>query len=118
MAGQTIQRAQSAEKLSGSGGRHASNADWQDRNANGRDEKIRQRMAVTYGEKGRKAVTEYFTKKDYLDHTLVEVNPLEWSHAPDQVHMAYIGCPVAGDRVYGRRKSSLEIDRFFLHASG
>lgn len=84
----------------------------------GRDEKIRQRMAVTYGEKGRKAVTEYFTKKDYLDHTLVEVNPLSGRTHQIRVHMAYIGCPVAGDRVYGRRKSSLEIDRFFLHASG
>jgi 23S rRNA pseudouridine1911/1915/1917 synthase len=84
----------------------------------GRDEKIRQRMAVTYGEKGRKAVTEYFTKKDYLDHTLVEVNPLSGRTHQIRVHMAFIGCPVAGDRVYGRRKSSLEIDRFFLHASG
>lgn len=84
----------------------------------GRDEKIRQRMAVTYGEKGRKAVTEYFTKQDYLDHTLVEVNPLSGRTHQIRVHMAFIGCSVAGDRVYGRRKSSLEIDRFFLHASG
>lgn len=84
----------------------------------GRDEKFRQRMAVTYGEKGRKAVTEYFTKQDYLDHTLVEVNPLSGRTHQIRVHMAFIGCPVAGDRVYGRRKSSLDLERFFLHASG
>jgi 23S rRNA pseudouridine1911/1915/1917 synthase len=31
--------------------------------------------------------------------------------------MAYLGCPVVGDRVYGRRKPSLPLGRFFLHAA-
>lgn len=84
----------------------------------GRDEKIRQRMAVTYGEKGRKAVTEYFTRKNFANHTLVEADLLTGRTHQIRVHMAFIGCPVVGDRVYGRRKPSLDLERFFLHASG
>lgn len=83
----------------------------------GRDEKNRQRMAVTYGENGRKAVTEYFSKQNFLNHTLVEVNPLSGRTHQIRVHLAFLGCPVTGDRVYGRRKSTLDVDRFFLHAS-
>lgn len=83
----------------------------------GRDEKIRQKMAVTYGESGRKAVTEYFTRQSFLNHTLVEVNPLSGRTHQIRVHMAFLGCPVTGDRVYGRRKPSIEMERFFLHAS-
>ncbi len=84
----------------------------------GRDEKIRQRMAVTYGEKGRKAVTEYFTRQNFVNHTLVEADLLTGRTHQIRVHMAFIGCPVVGDRVYGRRKPSLDLERFFLHASG
>lgn len=84
----------------------------------GRDEKIRQRMAVTYGEKGRKAVTEYFTRQNFANHTLVEADLLTGRTHQIRVHMAFIGCPVVGDRVYGRRKPSLDLERFFLHASG
>ena len=84
----------------------------------GRDEKIRQRMAVTYGEKGRKAITEYFTRQNFANHTLVEADLLTGRTHQIRVHMAFIGCPVVGDRVYGRRKPSLDLERFFLHASG
>jgi 23S rRNA pseudouridine1911/1915/1917 synthase len=31
--------------------------------------------------------------------------------------MAFLGCPVVGDRVYGRRHASLNIKRQFLHAA-
>ena len=30
--------------------------------------------------------------------------------------MAFLGCPVVGDRVYGKKKASVELDRHFLHA--
>ena len=83
----------------------------------GRDEKQRQRMAVTYGEQGRKAETEYFSVKEYRDHTLLEVLPLTGRTHQIRVHLAFLGCPVVGDRIYGRRKTSLELNRFFLHAS-
>jgi 23S rRNA pseudouridine1911/1915/1917 synthase len=31
--------------------------------------------------------------------------------------MAFIGCPVTGDKVYGARKASLPLARHFLHAA-
>ncbi|MCK9246297.1 MAG: RluA family pseudouridine synthase [Anaerolineaceae bacterium] len=82
----------------------------------GRDEKLRQRMAVTYGDKGRKAETEFFTITDYRDHTLLEVKPLTGRTHQIRVHLAFLGCPVTGDQIYGRRKKSIDLDRFFLHA--
>ncbi|MBZ0309412.1 MAG: RNA pseudouridine synthase, partial [Anaerolineae bacterium] len=33
-----------------------------------------------------------------------------------RVHMAFVGCPVAGDSISGFRKSSIKIGRMFLHA--
>lgn len=82
----------------------------------GRDEKNRQRMAVVYGDKGRKAVTEYFTVNEYPEHTLLEVSLLSGRTHQIRVHLAFLGCPVAGDRIYGRKKKTIETDRFFLHA--
>jgi 23S rRNA pseudouridine1911/1915/1917 synthase len=82
----------------------------------GRDEKNRQRMAVVYGDKGKTAITEYHTLERYRDHTLMEVQPLTGRTHQIRVHMAFLGCPVTGDRIYGRRKKSLDIPRFFLHA--
>ncbi|MEL7645661.1 MAG: RluA family pseudouridine synthase [Anaerolineaceae bacterium] len=83
----------------------------------GRDTKFRQKMAVVYEGKGRKAVSEYFTKQSFRDHTLLEVHPLTGRTHQIRVHLAYLGCPVVGDRVYGRRKPSMPIERFFLHAA-
>jgi len=83
----------------------------------GRDERHRQRMAVTYGDQGRKADSEFFTVAEYRDHTLLEVNPLTGRTHQIRVHLAFLGCPVVGDQIYGRRKNSLDTDRFFLHAS-
>ena len=34
-----------------------------------------------------------------------------------RVHLAYIGFPVVGDHLYGRRKDPLGLDRHFLHAA-
>lgn len=82
----------------------------------GRDEKIRQRMAVVYGDKGKNAITEYYTLDSYRDHTLLEVQPLTGRTHQIRVHLAFVGCPVTGDKIYGRRKKSLELPRFFLHA--
>ena len=82
----------------------------------GRDEKNRQRMAVAYGDKGKNAITEYHTLERYADHTLLEVQPLTGRTHQIRVHMAFLGCPVTGDKIYGRRKKSIDIPRFFLHA--
>lgn len=83
----------------------------------GRDDRHRQRMAIVYGSQGKKAETEYYTIAEYKDHSLLEVNPLTGRTHQIRVHLAFLGCPVVGDLIYGRRKKSIELHRFFLHAS-
>ncbi|KAF0106457.1 MAG: 23S rRNA pseudouridine synthase [Anaerolineaceae bacterium] len=82
----------------------------------GRNTTHRKLMAVVPLEKGREAVTEYRTLESFPAHTLLEVHPLTGRTHQIRVHLAFLGCPVAGDRVYGKRKSSVDLDRHFLHA--
>lgn len=82
----------------------------------GRDEIHRQRMTVKYG-KSRAAVSEYQTIQAYARHTLLEVQPHTGRTHQIRVHLAFINVPITGDKVYGRRKLSVPIDRFFLHAN-
>lgn len=83
----------------------------------GRDPSHRQKMAVTSESRGRPSVTEYFTRETFPDHTLLEVHLLTGRTHQIRVHMAFIGCPVAGDTVYGRKKVTVPITRQFLHAA-
>ncbi len=80
----------------------------------GRDPKNRKRMAVVRG--GREARTEYRVLESYPYHSLLEVRPETGRTHQVRVHLAFIGHPVVGDRVYGRRKPSLPLERHFLHA--
>jgi 23S rRNA pseudouridine1911/1915/1917 synthase len=83
----------------------------------GRDPVDRKRMAVVPPDKGRFAVSEYATETRYQQHTLLEVHPITGRTHQIRLHMAFLGCPIVGDRIYGRRRPSLEIDRQFLHAA-
>ena len=76
----------------------------------------RQKMAIVTNEKGREATSEYYTRESFPDHTLLEVHPLTGRTHQIRVHLAFLGCPVTGDRIYGQRKASLRIERQFLHA--
>ena len=67
----------------------------------GRDPSHRQRMAVVPPSRGRSAVTLFSTREGFQDFTLLEVHPLTGRTHQVRVHLAYIGCPVAGDGVYG-----------------
>ncbi|MGD2252229.1 MAG: RluA family pseudouridine synthase [Anaerolineales bacterium] len=82
----------------------------------GRDPKRRKRMAVVPPGRGREAVSTYVTMEQFQAHTLLEVRPETGRTHQVRVHMAYLGCPVVGDRVYGRRKPTIPMKRHFLHA--
>ncbi len=82
----------------------------------GRNTTHRKLMAVVPLEKGREAVSEYHTLESFPAHTLLEVHPLTGRTHQIRVHMAFLGCPVVGDRIYGKKKSTIELDRHFLHA--
>lgn len=82
----------------------------------GRNTTHRKLMAVVPLDKGREAVSEYRTLESFPAHTLLEVHPLTGRTHQIRVHMAFLGCPVAADMVYGKRKPTVELDRHFLHA--
>ena len=82
----------------------------------GRDPSHRKKMTVKQPGKGREAVSHYSTIEKFEKHTYLEVNPLTGRTHQIRVHLNFIGCPVTGDQVYGRKKPSLPITRQFLHA--
>ena len=83
----------------------------------GRDIKARKKMAVVVPEKGRSAASEYHTMETFAEHTLLEVHPVTGRTHQIRLHLAFIGCPVAGDTIYGKRHSSIPLERHFLHAA-
>ncbi len=82
----------------------------------GRDPSHRKRMANVPESRGREAVSEYKTIESFRNHTLLEFHPFTGRTHQIRLHCAFLGCPIVGDEVYGRRKPSVEIDRHFLHA--
>jgi 23S rRNA pseudouridine1911/1915/1917 synthase len=83
----------------------------------GRDPSQRKRMAVVATEKGREAASEYRTLESFPRHTLLEVHPITGRTHQIRLHLAFLGCPVVGDTVYGHKKASLPLGRHFLHAA-
>jgi 23S rRNA pseudouridine1911/1915/1917 synthase len=73
-------------------------------------------MAVLSPGKGREAVSEFKTLEAFEDHTLLEFSPKTGRTHQIRLHCAFLGCPIVGDKIYGRRKSSVSIKRHFLHA--
>jgi 23S rRNA pseudouridine1911/1915/1917 synthase len=82
----------------------------------GRDPSHRKRMAIVPESRGREAISEYKTVESFPDHTLLEFHPLTGRTHQIRLHCAFLGCPIVGDEVYGKRKFSVEIERHFLHA--
>lgn len=82
----------------------------------GRDPKTRKKMAVVTPQKGRQAVSEYLTLETFPDHTLLEIHPITGRTHQIRLHLSFLGCPVAADTVYGKRHSTIPLDRHFLHA--
>ena len=79
----------------------------------GRSDKDRKKQAVTA--KGKPSLTRFRVLERFGDYSLVELQLETGRTHQIRVHMAYIGHPVAGDEVYGPRKT-LKGHGQFLHA--
>lgn len=72
----------------------------------------RKKMAVLSS--GKEARTRYRVIRRIAGHTLLELYPQTGRTHQIRVHLAYLGHPLLGDAVYGKRSQLL--DRHFLHA--
>ena len=79
----------------------------------GRSPGDRQRMSVL--ENGREAITRYKVIRRYENFDLLEIRLLTGRTHQIRVHMASLGHPVAGDKIYGREIDHLV--RQFLHSA-
>lgn len=79
----------------------------------GRSEKDRKKQAVT--EKGKEAITRFRVLERFGEYTLVELKLETGRTHQIRVHMAYIGHPLAGDPIYGPKRTLVGKGQF-LHA--
>ncbi len=79
----------------------------------GRDPRNRKRMAVVPG--GRESRTNYRVLESWNGYTLLQLYLESGRTHQIRVHLAYLGHPLLGDRLYGKPYPAL--DRQFLHAN-
>ncbi|MDE5855591.1 MAG: RluA family pseudouridine synthase, partial [Anaeroplasmataceae bacterium] len=79
----------------------------------GRDPEDRKKMAVS--KTGKQAVTHFTVLKRFKEFTLIECELETGRTHQIRVHMSYIGHPIVGDKIYGRRKVIGDQGQF-LHA--
>lgn len=79
----------------------------------GRDPKNRQKFAVVTG--GKDSVSHFKVLERFTEYTLLEVSLETGRTHQIRVHLNYIGYPVAGDELYGPKKT-LAGNGQFLHA--
>lgn len=82
----------------------------------GRDPSHRKKMAIVPDHKGREAISEYRTVETFKEHTLLEFHPHTGRTHQIRLHCAFLGCPIVGDEIYGRKRSTIALGRHFLHA--
>jgi len=83
----------------------------------GRDPSHRKKMAIVPTGKGREAVSEYKTLEAFKEHTLLEFHPLTGRTHQIRLHCAFLGCPIVGDSIYGKKSLTIDLNRHFLHAA-
>ena len=81
----------------------------------GRYPSDRKRMTVT--DRGKEAVTHWEAVTRYRGYTHIRCHLETGRTHQIRVHMAYIGHPILGDTVYGRKKPELGQESQCLHAS-
>ena len=81
-----------------------------------RSPRHRKRIAVVQSARSRPAVTRFRVRERFPRHSLLELSPLTGRTHQIRVHLQFLGCPVVGDRVYGRRKPTLAVTRQQLHS--
>ena len=80
-----------------------------------RDPHNRKRMAVVSG--GRPAITHFSVRERFRDATLLSVLIETGRTHQIRVHLTFIGHPVVGDQIYGKRPFRIPVPRQFLHAT-
>ncbi|OEF99106.1 pseudouridine synthase [Vulcanibacillus modesticaldus] len=80
----------------------------------GRDPIDRKKMKVT-DKNSKEAITHFVVKERFKDYTLIECKLETGRTHQIRVHMQYIGHPLAGDPMYGPKKT-LKIEGQALHA--
>lgn len=79
-----------------------------------RSDKDRKMMAVT--DNGKWAVTNYFVKERFGNHTLVEWILETGRTHQIRVHSKHIGHPIVGDKTYGIKNQKFNLEGQLLHA--
>jgi len=80
----------------------------------GRDSRNRERMSVVAENQGKEARTDYHVIRYIEEYSLLEIRPETGRTHQIRVHLAAIGYPVVGDKVYGVK--SPHLSRQFIHA--
>lgn len=65
---------------------------------------------------GKEAISEYYVVKEYGDFSLLSVRLHTGRTHQIRVHLAHIGHPVVGDKVYSKKILPQNLNRQFLHA--
>ena len=82
----------------------------------GRSQHDRKKMA-TQTRRGRSALTHYTCEQSFAGASLLRVRPHTGRTHQIRVHLAHIGHPIVGDKVYGRQRRSPTAPRQMLHAA-
>lgn len=81
----------------------------------GRSDRDRKKRAVTF-KGGKEAVTTYEVLERYRAYTLLKIKLKTGRTHQIRVHMKYIGHPVVGDEIYGRRERQFGLKGQLLHS--
>ena len=74
------------------------------------------KRSVRSAKMAKSAVTEYRTLKEFDGYSILEISPKTGRTHQIRVHLASIGHPVLGDRLYGPKNQPAWADRLMLHA--